>query len=195
NHTHTPYITAKHRYRNYGPYPCFTQFLTMADSLDAAGVSWRFYAPEICCGDVGGIWSPFGAVRAVRDGPDWKKVIPRPAQVLADVAAGRLAQVTWITPEWAWSDHAGGGATMGPSWVSAIVNAIGQSPFWNDTAIVVLWDDWGGFYDDAAPPQLDFKGLGLRVPCIIISPYARAHYVSHTQYEFGSVNAFIEQIF
>lgn len=53
----------------------------------------------------------------------------------------------------------------------------------------------GGFYDDAVPPQLDFKGLGLRVPCIIISPYARAHYVSHTQYEFGSVNAFIEQVF
>ncbi len=195
SNTRTSYINASHQYRNNGPYPCFTQFSTMAGTLDAAGVSWRFYAPQICCGDIGGIWSPFGAIKAVREGPDWHNVIPRPAQVLTDVAAGRLAQVTWITPEWGWSDHAGGGATMGPSWVSAVVNAIGQSPFWNDTAIVVLWDDWGGFYDDAVPPQLDFKGLGLRIPCIIISPYARSHYVSHTQYEFGSINAFIEQIF
>jgi len=193
--THTPYLTARRQYRNRGPFPCFTQFSTMADTLDAKGVSWRFYAPEICCGDIGGLWSPFGAVAAVRHGPDWHKVVPRPAQVLSDIGAGRLPQVTWITPEWAWSDHAGGGATMGPSWVAAVVNAIGKSPYWKDTAIVVLWDDWGGFYDDAVPPQLDFKGLGLRVPCIIISPYARPHHVSHTLYEFGSVNAFIEQIF
>jgi phospholipase C len=166
----------------------------MANTLDAAGVSWRFYAPKIR-GDIGGIWSPFGAVSAVRYGPDWGNVVGRPAQALSDIAAGNLAQVTWITPEWNWSDHAGGGATMGPSWVAAIVNAIGQSQFWNDTAIVVLWDDWGGFYDDVPPPQLDFKGLGIRVGCLIVSPYARAGFVSHTQYEFGSVNAFIEQVF
>ena len=193
--TRTPYVTSAGAYRNYGPFPCFTQFSTMADTLDAAGVSWRFYAPRICCGDIGGIWSPFGAIRAVRYGPDWKKIVSRPARVLTDVAAGKLAQVTWITPEWAWSDHAGGGARMGPSWVAAVVNAIGSSRFWKDTAIIVLWDDWGGFYDDARPPQLDFKGLGLRVPCLIISPYARHGYVSHTQYEFGSINAFVEQIF
>jgi phospholipase C len=192
--TRTPVINAKYQYKNNGPYPCFTQFNTMATTLDAAGISWRYYAPKIQ-GDIGGLWSPFGAIKAVRYGPDWHNVIAHPAQVLSDIAAGNLAQVTWITPEWNWSDHAGGGSTMGPSWVAAIVNAVGESPFWQSTAIVVLWDDWGGFYDDAAPPQLDFKGLGLRVGCIIISPYARPGYVSHTQYEFGSVNAFIEQVF
>lgn len=140
--TRSSYINTRHQYRNNGPFPCFAQFSTMADTLDAAGVSWRFYAPQICCGNIGGIWSPFGAVKAVREGPDWHNVISNPAQVLTDVSAGRLAQVTWITPEWNWSDHAGGGANMGPSWVSAVVNAVGQSPFWNDTAIVVLWDDW-----------------------------------------------------
>jgi phospholipase C len=79
--------------------------------------------------------------------------------------------------------------------VAAVVNAIGESKDWDSTAIVVLWDDWGGWYDNAAPPQEDFVGLGERVPCIIISPYARKHYVSHTQYEFGSVLKFAEQIF
>jgi phospholipase C len=187
-------INAHYQYRTNGPYPCFTQFASMADTLDAAGVSWRFYAPMIK-GDIGGIWSPFGAIENVRHGPDWHNVINPPAQFLTDINNGYLAGVTWVTPEWNYSDHAGGGAVAGPSWVSAVVNAIGQSQFWNNTAIVVLWDDWGGFYDDAVPPQLDFKGLGLRVGCLIISPYAQPGYVSHTQYEFGSVLAFVEQVF
>jgi phospholipase C len=194
SNTQSATIDVHGNYRINGPRPCFTQFATMADTLDAAGLSWRYYAPKIQ-GDIGGIWSPFGAIQKVRYGPDWRKVVTHPASVLDDVAHGYLANVTWIAPEWQWSDHAGGGATMGPSWVAAVVNAIGQSPYWNSTAIVVLWDDWGGFYDDAVPPQLDFKGLGLRVGCIIVSPYARTGYVSHTTYEFGSVNAFIEQVF
>ncbi|MGA9273996.1 MAG: alkaline phosphatase family protein, partial [Candidatus Cybelea sp.] len=89
----------------------------------------------------------------------------------------------------------GEGRDDGPSWVSSVVNAIGKSPYWNSTAIVVLWDDWGGWYDSVAPPQLGFVGLGIRVPCIIISPYAKAGYVSHTQYEFGSVLRLIEETF
>jgi phospholipase C len=85
--------------------------------------------------------------------------------------------------------------------VASVVNAIGQSPYWNSSAIIVVWDDWGGFYDNAPPPQLDYRGLGIRVPCLIISPYARetspTHpgYVSHTQYEFGSILKFIEEVF
>ncbi len=73
------------------------------------------------------------------------------------------------------------------------MNAIGESPYWESTAIVVLWDDWGGFYDDAEPPQLDYRGLGIRVPCLIVSPYAKRGYVSHVRYEFGSVLRFIEE--
>jgi phospholipase C len=99
------------------------------------------------------------------------------------------------------SDHPGTGSNTGPAWVASVVNAIGTSPYWNSTAIVVLWDDWGGWYDDAAPPQVDFRGLGIRVPCIVVSPFARvapgqmAGYVSHTQYEFGSVLKFVEETF
>ncbi len=113
---------------------------------------------------------------------------------LTDVANGKLAGVTWVVPDFLWSDHPEAGTDYGPSWVASIVNAIGTSPDWKSTAIVVLWDDWGGWYDNVPPPQLDFRGLGIRVGCLIISPYVRPH-VSHTVYEFGSVLAFVEDVF
>ena len=90
----------------------------------------------------------------------------------------------------------------GPSWVASVVNAIGQSQYWPTTAIVVVWDDWGGFYDHVPPPFFDnYGGLGFRVPMLIVSPYAREtsptqpSYVSHTQYEFGSILKFVEDTF
>jgi phospholipase C len=174
-----------------GPYPCFTQFHTLADVLDAGGISWRYYAVAIGQG----VWSSFDAIHRVRYGRDWKNVIHPPWLVLTDVAAGRLAGVTWVTPDLQDSDHPGSNSSTGPSWVASVVNAVGESKYWDSTAIVVLWDDWGGWYDNVTPPQKDFVGLGERVPCIIISPYARENYVSHTQYEFGSVMKFAEQIF
>jgi phospholipase C len=176
---------------NGGPFPCFTQFHTLADNLDANGISWRYYAVAIGQG----VWSSFDAIRGVRYGPDWKNVIHPPWRVLADAAAGQLAGVTWVTPDYQDSDHTGNNSSTGPSWVASVVNAVGESKDWDSTAIVVVWDDWGGWYDNVAPPQKDFVGLGERVPFIIISPYARENYVSHTQYEFGSVIKFAEQIF
>jgi len=178
-----------------GPFPCFTQYDTMADTLDSAGVSWKYYAPLVNYAG-GRLWSPFAAIRDVRYGPDWTRNIISPqTKVLTDAANQRLAQVSWVIPDAADSDHAGTQSDKGPSWVAGVVNAIGESPYWDTTAIVVLWDDWGGWYDDVPPPQLDFVGLGIRVPCIVISPYAKAGYVSHTQYEFGSVLRFIEETF
>ncbi|MGC1380264.1 MAG: alkaline phosphatase family protein, partial [Candidatus Baltobacteraceae bacterium] len=76
----------------------------------------------------------------------------------------------------------------------SIVNAIGQSQYWDTTALVIVWDDWGGGYDHGPPPQLDYAGLGFRVPMIVVSPYAKQGYVSHTQYEFGSVVRFVEDV-
>jgi phospholipase C len=192
--TTTPVVNSQRQETGYGPFPCFTAFRTMADTLDAAGLPWRYYAPELEA--TGGLrWSVFDAIKNVRYGPDWTNNIVSPAPaILTDVAGGKLGAVTWVIPDWDYADHATTG-NLGPSWVTAVVNAVGHSKFWSSTAIVVMWDDWGGWYDDAAPPQLDFRGLGLRVPCIIISPYARKHYVSHTQYEFGSVLRFIEDNF
>ncbi len=178
-----------------GPFPCFTEYDTMADTLDATHVSWKYYAPNVKYAG-GRLWSPFAAIRNVRYGPDWQRNIISPqTKALTDPADGKLAQVSWVIPDAADSDHAGSQSDKGPSWVAGVVNAIGESPYWDTTAIVVLWDDWGGWYDGVPPPQLDFVGLGIRVPCIIISPYARSGYVSHTQYEFGSVIKFIEETF
>ena len=185
-----------------GPFPCFTQFRTLADTLDAAGVSWKYYSPSVFTGGLGGqAWSEFGAIKKVRYGPDWAKVVSPETTVLSDIPAGKLPGVSWVIPDLANSDHPGSGSNTGPSWVASVVNAVGTSSYWNSTAIVIVWDDWGGWYDDLVPPQLDFRGLGIRVPCIVVSPYARetspkqTGYVSHTQYEFGSVLAFVEDTF
>jgi phospholipase C len=182
-----------------GPFPCYTQFHTLADSLDAGKVSWKYYAPAITTGSPGQLWSAFDNIRSVRYGKDWANVISPETTVLKDAAAGKLAGVSWVIPEWGDSDHAGDvngdGWNGGPSWVASVVNAIGHGKDWKSTAIIVVWDDWGGWYDHVSPPQLDFRGLGLRVPCIIISPYAKKSYVSHTQYEFGSILRFAEEAF
>ena len=177
-----------------GPFPCFRNFPTLADRLDAAGVAWRYYASPL--GQIGGkVWSEFSSVRAVRYGPDWKNVISPQTRILTDAQNGDLPGVAWVTPDWQDSDHTGSGYDRGPSWVASVVNAIGESPDWNSTAIFVLWDDWGGWYDNVPPPQLDFRGLGIRVPCIVISPFARSGYVSHTQYEYGSILKTVEALF
>jgi phospholipase C len=178
-----------------GPAPCFSQFRTMADVLDPAHVSWKYYAPPISSAGNGGIWSEFDAIRNVRYGPDWHNVTSPQTRVLLDARDGKLPSVSWVIPDAADSDHVGPDSDGGPSWVASVVNAIGRGPDWQTSAIVVVWDDYGGWYDSEAPPQLDFRGLGIRVPCIIISPYAKPHYVSHTQYEFGSILKFVEETF
>jgi phospholipase C len=175
-----------------GPFPCYRHFPTIADRLDAAGISWRYYAAPLR--GIGEVWSEFSSIRDKYYGPDWKNVISPQTQVLNDAQSG-LADVSWVTPDWKDSDHTGSGYSRGPSWVTSVVNAIGESPYWQSTAIFVLWDDWGGWYDNVPPPQLDFRGLGIRVPCIVISPYAKSGFVSHTQYEYGSILKFVEEVF
>ncbi|MBV8375323.1 MAG: hypothetical protein JO302_07405, partial [Candidatus Eremiobacteraeota bacterium] len=192
-------LDQQRRERFNGPFPCFDDFPTIADRLDDAGVSWKYYAAPLR--GIGEVWSEFSSVRSVYYGADWKNVISPQSRILRDIENGSLADVSWVTPDWKDSDHTGSGYDRGPSWVTSVVDAIGESPYWKSTAVFVLWDDWGGWYDDAPPPQLDFRGLGIRVPCIVISPYARkgggvdGGYVSHTQYEFGSILKFVEQAF
>ena len=102
---------------------------------------------------------------------------------------------TWITPVCTDSDHVNCPGGYGPSWVAALVNAVGKSKFWNSTAIFVQWDDWGGLYDHVPPPYAGRDGLGFRVPLLVISPYAKHNYVSHVQYETASVLRFAEDLF
>jgi phospholipase C len=178
-----------------GPFPCF-DYQTLADLMDAQGVTWRYYAPSEHHGG-GYIWSAYDAIRHIRFGSDWtRNVISPNTQILADVPNGTLAQVTWVVPDAAYSDHAGPGITAeGPDWVGDVVNTIGESQFWSSTAILVSWDDWGGWYDHVNPPKVDAMGLGFRVPLIVISPWAKHGYVSHDQHEFGSFLHFTEEAF
>ena len=176
-----------------GPFPCFN-YATLASLMDARGIRWRYYSPMVT--QSGGIWSAFDSITQVRNGVEWSQdVISPETRVLQDVAAGQLAQVTWVVPSGINSDHPGNLSSTGPQWVGSIVNAIGNSPFWNSTAIFVLWDDWGGWYDHVDPPQLDDMGLGFRVPLLVVSPYAKHGYVSHVQHEFGSLLRFTEENF
>lgn len=179
-----------------GPFPCFTQYGTMADVLDAANVSWKYYVSEINGIEFSGnVWDAFDAIKKVRYGPDWKKITNPSSAVLTDIKKGSLPQVSWVIPTLLDSDHPASGCNDGPPWVSSVVNAVGKSAYWKNTAIVLLWDDWGGFYDNVPPKQIDYTSLGIRVPMIVISPFAKPHHVSQTDYEFGSILKFIEQNF
>ena len=181
--------------RTYGKtqVTCF-DYKTLGDELDEAGLSWRFYTSKI--NRDGGEWSGYQAVRHIRYGPDWKKDMITPQKrFITDVGKGVLANVTWITPICNNSDHVNCGGGFGPSWVSALVNAVGKSRFWDKTAIFVTWDDWGGLYDHVPPEHVDYDGLGFRVPLLVISPFAKQNYVSHVHYETGSILKFTEDVF
>ena len=192
--TKTSYLTPNRSVHYFkGPFPCFDQFNTSAQMLDNAGISWKIYASRVLDA---GFWEPFEAIKYVRYGSDWTtNVIAPQSKVLTDAASGNLAKVSWVTPSRIDSDHPSAHSDKGPSWVASVVNAVGESSYWNSSAIIVIWDDWGGFYDNAPPPQLDYRGLGIRVPCLIISPYAKQNYVSHVQYEYGSILSFIEEVY
>jgi phospholipase C len=176
--------------------PCF-DYQTLGDELDRAGLSWRFYTSKdgAPSSGSGSYWSGYQAVKHIYDGPDWAKVITPQKTFLTDVAAGKLANFTWITPMCVNSDHPNCAGAYGPSWVATLVNAVGKSKFWDSTAIFVQWDDWGGLYDPVPPPFRDYDGLGFRVPLLVISPYAKKNYVSHVQYETASVLRFAEDLF
>jgi len=191
--TVTSLITQSNQFLDkQGPFPCLT-YQTLADQLDAAHISWRYYSGALHLGGAGYMWNAFEAIKAVRYSSDWTTDISTPSSnVLHDVTHGKLAAVTWVTPSVPDSDHVFKGKDHGPSWVASVVNAIGQSKFWSTTAIVIVWDDWGGHYDHVAPQQFGFGSLGFRVPLIIVSPYVHAGKISSTPYEFGSVMRFIE---
>lgn len=172
-------------------FPCFRR-ISLMRVLDENSLTWRYYQ-----GSAGpGIWNGPDAVLGIFKSRNYgEHVVTPPSQVLKDIAAGKLADVVWVTPTALSSDHALANDGTGPSWVAAVVNAIGESPYWNDTAIFVTWDDWGGWYDHVKPPRYNSYELGFRVPLIAISPYAKAHYVSHARHEFGSILKFVEKTF
>ena len=175
------------------------------------GVSWGYYvfkgsepdcenSADIACAQVGqsaktpGIWNPlpyFSTVQQDNELGNIKSI----SNFYADATAGTLPAVSWVTPNGAVSEHPPGLITTGQSYVTRLINAIMRGPEWSSTAIFLTWDDWGGFYDHVAPPRVDEQGYGLRVPALVISPYARPGFVDHQTLSFDAYVKFIEDDF
>jgi phospholipase C len=187
-------------------YPCF-EHQTMADLVP----DWMYYTAS-----ANSIWTAPNAINHICLPSDEKctawstHVVVNPARVLTDLAKCDLHDLTWITPTAANSDHAELNKGGGPSWVASVVNAIGSSKctdtvghdtltYWQDTAIFITWDDWGGWYDHEPPTILpgvqgDYQN-GFRIPMIVVSAYTNQSYVDNNRYDFGSILRFIEYNF
>ncbi len=191
---------------------------TLATRLDhhlPNPISWKYYAPS-----AGSIWTAPNSISAICvpdanfancTGAEWANNVALPftngygaAPFLTDLQNCQLPAVSWVIPSGNWGDHANGNNGLGPSWVAAIVNAVGgfnnNCGYWANTAIVVTWDDWGGWFDHeppvVAPPPFGGYTYGFRVPLIVISTYTKIGYVSPvTGRDFGSILRMIEGIF
>ncbi|MBV8532034.1 MAG: hypothetical protein JO104_12020 [Candidatus Eremiobacteraeota bacterium] len=167
---------------------CFG-YKTLADELDAAGLTWSYYRTADSKHPVVNTWDAYGWIHGGSSGTSPSSAF------LQDVRSGKLASVTWVTPAFADSDLSGSLSCTGPEWVASVVNAVGESQFWNTTAVVVLWSGFGGWYDHVPPQMVDYEGLGFRIPVLVVSPYARTGYVDHVHLETGSVLRFVEDTF
>ena len=169
-----------------GSYP----FPSLADELDAAGISWKSY--------VGGSPSRFGPLNplagfsSVAASPG--RVVPT-RQLFEDLRAGALPSVAWIFPSGEESEHPLTDVRVGMWYVTAVVNALMKSSAWEDTVLVITWDENGGFYDHVPPPVRHGAMLGPRVPALVVSPWARPGFVDHTPYDVTSVLRYVEERF
>ncbi|HEY6325718.1 MAG TPA: alkaline phosphatase family protein [Candidatus Cybelea sp.] len=220
----TSLITQKGKYLPYvqkGPFPCTnakgfnaSYYQVISDLLDSKSVSWKYYSPcfkgynpNNCDGGCpalcsGGILNAYDVIASVRYGAEWGTNVSMPeTNIFTDITNNNLAAVSWVIPSDANSDHPGEGCgcDTGPSWVASIVNAIGQTNYWHSSVIVVLWDDWGGFYDHVAPDESPgWGGNGFRIPMLVMSPYLKVGsgsmggYVSSTPYTYGSLLRYVE---
>lgn len=193
-----------------GVFPCFDE-PTIGDLLDAGHVSWKYYtgAYDNAVDPTVNIYEAF---RKIRYGSDWERIVITPsATILSDIKNCRLPDVSFVMPNWLDSDHAGSLSAGGPGWVGSIYLAVVQSEhaspacnYYKDSALILTWDDSGGWYDHVAPPAgPDGTSWGFRIPIVVISAWARSNYdarwphivpyVSHTRRESTSIIKFIEK--
>ncbi|HEX6538360.1 MAG TPA: alkaline phosphatase family protein [Candidatus Dormibacteraeota bacterium] len=175
------------------------------------GVSWGYYVvpgaePDceddstLSCAPVKqnaktpGIWNPLPYFDTVKNDGQLGNIQPVDNFYKA-ARAGSLPAVSWVVPSNPVSEHPPGAVSAGQSYVTSLINAVMASPDWSSTAILLAWDDWGGFYDHVAPPTVDQNGYGLRVPALVISPYARRGYIDHQTLSFDAYDKFIEDLF
>jgi phospholipase C len=179
--------------------------------LHKQDVSWRYYVSvgtepdcendaSVTCAPVQqgpqtpGIWNPLPSFTDVQQDHQVGN-IESMRFFFGAAAQGNLPSVSWVVPNGTVSEHPPALVSDGQTYVTGLVNAIMRSPDWNSTAIFLSWDDWGGFYDHVVPPYVDAYGLGLRVPGIVISPYARRGFIDHQVLSHDVYNKFIEDDF
>ncbi|HTU81470.1 MAG TPA: alkaline phosphatase family protein [Candidatus Acidoferrales bacterium] len=178
--------------------------------LHKANVSWAYYVmagdqpdcanDDAACAPVRqnartpGIWNPLPYFDTVKSDGQLGN-IRELQQFYADARDGRLPSVVWITPANRYSEHPPSLVSLGQAYVTGVVNALMRSPDWDSTAIFLSWDDWGGFYDHVPPPVVDENGYGIRVPGMVISPYARRGYIDHQTLSHDAYVKFIEDDF
>jgi phospholipase C len=165
---------------NYWSFPCYS-IANLPASLDANSISWKYYGSTA-------VWDAPLLIQGINNSPN---NVRNSGQFVKDVQAGNMASVSWLTP--GVSDHPPADIQGGENWLATQINTVMNSAYWANTAIFVTWDDWGGFYDHVTPPQVDGDGLGLRVPLLVISPFAKQGYISSQQGEFSSFVKFAEE--
>jgi len=173
-------------------YPCFV-FHSLGDLLDQAETEQKYFRRSK--GTNGYSWSTYDAINHIRNGPDWANNVVPYTQFASDAASGQLPQVSWLVQPGKTSDHPPYSICKGENWTVSQVNAImGNQDEWASTAIILTWDDWGGFYDHVLPPKGPNPVIqyGFRVPAIVISPYSIPGYVDHTFYTFSSILKLVE---
>ena len=179
--------------------------------LHKSNVPWRYYVEggtEPDCEDSSattcpavaqgpktpGIWNPLPYFDTVKQDGQTQNITDV-SNYLADARKGTLPAISWITPSNQHSEHPPALVSAGQTWTTGLINAAMQGPDWNSTAIFLSWDDWGGFYDHLVPPIVDQNGYGLRVPGMVISPYARQGFIDHAIYSHDAYVKFIEDDF
>jgi phospholipase C len=181
-------------------YPVSFAFSEITQLLGSGKIDWRYYVNRgktagAADGGVADVdsdettytyWNPLPAFPAVKNDPTQFSRLTDATQFYTDAENGKLPQVSWIIPNSTLSEHPPASVAAGMNYVTGLVNAVMNSAQWNSTAIFIAWDDWGGFYDHVDPPKVDQYGLGIRVPGLVISPYARQGYVDHKTYSFES---------
>ncbi len=166
----------------------------LGDLADSAGVSWKAYTSLST--ESGYIYNPFRPFSSIFYGGDWSTKVVSESTFIADALAGNLPALSWVTPPSIDTDHPPDSAGVGENWTVQQIKAVMQGPRtqWNNTVIILTWDDFGGLYDHVPPPYHDQYGLGIRVPLLIISPRVIRE-VYHTEVEFASVLRFMEETF
>jgi uncharacterized protein (TIGR03437 family) len=191
------------------PRPASYAFAEITELLGSGKIDWRYYVnrgPTAGAADGGvanvdadettySFWNPLPAFPVVKNDPTQFSRLTNATQFYTDAQNGALPQVSWVIPNSSLSEHPPGNVATGMSYVTGLVNAVMNSPVWDSTAIFIAWDDWGGFYEHVDPPAVDKYGLGIRVPGLVISPYARQGYVDHKTYSFESWLRIVEERF